>query len=295
MQVLLLERRCSDKMATTCSSRSHRTTLCLLVSLFVTTTANVLDVPTPRSRCEPVTVPLCADLYNQTTLLTSKQEDAKHAIEEFSPLIQHGCSRHLKLFLCSLYVPECELSVEPEPPCKNLCIEVKDVCEPVMQKLNFKWPHAIDCLKFQDNGSCIGLNSSDLNTRVSKEINSSRISSPGTTEIGSAHSITPVSVANNFTYASTPVQTDIISDQTSTPESVVNHSTYKPTLGVTVTEDLNISHNTLGSVSDVIVTTTAPKVIVGSAIGVESASMPNAHDELCIIVALFYLTLSCIM
>ena len=42
------------------------------------------------------------------------QADADALLQTFTPLIQYGCSAHLKLFLCSAYVPMCTEKV-PEP------------------------------------------------------------------------------------------------------------------------------------------------------------------------------------
>ncbi len=67
-------------------------------------------------RCEKITIPLCADMkYNMTRMPnlighTSQKEALQ--VHEFIPLVQFGCSRLLKFFLCSVYVPMCTEQVK---------------------------------------------------------------------------------------------------------------------------------------------------------------------------------------
>lgn len=65
-----------------------------------------------RSTCERITIPMCMDTgYNMTRMPNymghTSQADAAIQVHEFLPLVQIGCSRHLKFFLCSLYAPMC--------------------------------------------------------------------------------------------------------------------------------------------------------------------------------------------
>ena len=64
------------------------------------------------SSCERITIPMCMDTgYNGTRMPNymghTSQADAAIHVHEFLPLVQIGCSRHLKFFLCSLYAPMC--------------------------------------------------------------------------------------------------------------------------------------------------------------------------------------------
>ena len=64
------------------------------------------------STCERITIPMCMDTgYNVTRMPNymghTSQADAAIHVHEFLPLVQIGCSRHLKFFLCSLYAPMC--------------------------------------------------------------------------------------------------------------------------------------------------------------------------------------------
>jgi hypothetical protein len=68
--------------------------------------------PVGRPVCEPITVTLCSALrYNATRMPNlvghMTQLDAAEHINAFLPLIQTGCSRLLKFFLCSIYTPMC--------------------------------------------------------------------------------------------------------------------------------------------------------------------------------------------
>ncbi|KAG7173525.1 Frizzled-10-like [Homarus americanus] len=66
-------------------------------------------------------------------------------VHEYMPLVDIGCSKHLRFFLCSLYAPICSALDTPIPPCRTICLEVRQKCLPVLQKFNFSWPDALDC------------------------------------------------------------------------------------------------------------------------------------------------------
>ncbi|KAM9310642.1 uncharacterized protein KZ484_026486 isoform 1-T1 [Pholidichthys leucotaenia] len=110
-----------------------------------------------KGTCEPITVSLCKDLpYNETIMPNilhhQLQADAELQAGTFAPLIQVGCSPHLKPFLCSVYIPKC-VSGKPEPPCRTLCEKVRFSCYPVLRRFGFEWPKAFDCAAFT-TGSC---------------------------------------------------------------------------------------------------------------------------------------------
>ncbi len=107
---------------------------------------------TSLGTCQTITVPLCTDLpYTETFLPNSlghkNQEDISLEIHQFAPLVRVECSPHLKLFLCSVYTPEC-VSRKPRPPCRTLCEHVRSGCEPLMTKFGFQWPESLRCEKF---------------------------------------------------------------------------------------------------------------------------------------------------
>ncbi|KAL8586954.1 hypothetical protein ACOMHN_062365 [Nucella lapillus] len=110
------------------------------------------------SRCEPVTIPMCLDMrYNMTQMPNlvghSNQKDAAIQVHEFIPLVQIGCSRFLKFFLCSLYAPMCTEMVDETliiTACRSMCLEVKSKCEPILQRFNLPWPNMLACEKLPE-------------------------------------------------------------------------------------------------------------------------------------------------
>lgn len=118
-----------------------------------------LSVVTLRSEpslrtCEPIRVEMCKNFgYNMTGMPNlggnELQQEANYYLKTFEPLIQYGCSKHLKLFLCSVYVPMCTEKVEnPIGPCRGLCEHVYTRCMPVLEGFGFSWPDALNCSRF---------------------------------------------------------------------------------------------------------------------------------------------------
>ncbi|XP_061071571.1 uncharacterized protein LOC133105449 isoform X2 [Conger conger] len=111
-----------------------------------------------QESCEPITVPLCKDIaYNKTRmpniLKHLNQEDAGLEVHQFYPLVKVQCSPDLKFFLCTVYVPKCELG-EIRPPCRSLCESAKQGCESLMNKFGFTWPESLACHLFPEE-SCV--------------------------------------------------------------------------------------------------------------------------------------------
>jgi len=106
-------------------------------------------------RCERITIPMCLDMkYNLTRMPNmvgnTNQRDAAVQIHQFLPLVQFGCSRLLRFFLCSLFAPMCtEMGDETFiiPVCRSMCLEVRAKCEPFLVKFNFEWPSILECGK----------------------------------------------------------------------------------------------------------------------------------------------------
>ena len=96
-----------------------------------------------HGKCEPITIPLCANIaYNQTILPNllghTKQEQAGMEVHQFYPLVKVQCSEHLQIFLCSVYAPVCTILEDPLPPCRSLCLAAQDGCEELMNKFGFQ-------------------------------------------------------------------------------------------------------------------------------------------------------------
>ncbi|XP_076466566.1 frizzled-9-like [Babylonia areolata] len=133
----------------------------LVCALLVTVTGVsglTLDRPHMMGKCEPVTIPMCLNMrYNMTRMPNlvghSNQKDAAIQVHEFIPLVQIGCSRFLKFFLCSLYAPMCTEMVDETliiTACRSMCLEVKSKCEPILQRFSFAWPNMLACEKLPE-------------------------------------------------------------------------------------------------------------------------------------------------
>ncbi|XP_017782539.1 PREDICTED: frizzled-4-like [Nicrophorus vespilloides] len=109
--------------------------------------------------CEPIRINMCRGLgYNMTGMPNlggnELQQEAEYYLTTFTPLIQYGCSSHLKLFLCSVYVPMCtEKVAKPIGPCRGLCESVRSRCYPVLHGFGFPWPDALNCSHFPEENN----------------------------------------------------------------------------------------------------------------------------------------------
>ena len=117
----------------------------------------------PHGKCEPIQIPLCKDIqYNETIMPNllnhQKQEDAGMEVHQFFPLVKVQCSKQLKFFLCTVYVPVCTVLPNAIPPCRSLCVQARTGCETLMNKFGFKWPDSLNCEKFPITGLCVGEN-----------------------------------------------------------------------------------------------------------------------------------------
>lgn len=121
-----------------------------MILMFLFLQGPVGYVPPPS--CEPITTPLCSDLgYTQALIPNflghTNQRRAREELNIFSSLVRLGCSRQLKPFICSVYVPECE-AAQAEPPCRTLCEQARTGCEPLMNKFGVQWPQSLSCENF---------------------------------------------------------------------------------------------------------------------------------------------------
>lgn len=105
-------------------------------------------------KCDPIRIEMCRGLgYNVTGMPNlvghDLQQDAELKLQTFTPLIQYGCSVQLKFFLCSVYVPMCtEKVLDPIGPCRPMCENVQNRCQPVLHEFGFPWPTDLNCTKF---------------------------------------------------------------------------------------------------------------------------------------------------
>lgn len=134
-----------------------RGNLVILTGVWLCAGLGVELAPPPR-QCERITIPMCQEMPYNTTRMPNllghfSQGEAAIKVHEFMPLVGIGCSQHLRFFLCSLYAPLCTTVVgTPIPSCRSLCLEVREKCLPVLSKLNFSWPAALDCSQLPTPG-----------------------------------------------------------------------------------------------------------------------------------------------
>ncbi|XP_035827023.1 frizzled-2 isoform X2 [Aplysia californica] len=119
-----------------------------------------------HGKCEKITVPLCKDIeYNETimpNLLNHRDQDAAGLeVHQFFPLVKVKCSKQLKFFLCSMYVPVCTVLEDAIPPCRSMCNEARTGCEGLMNKFGFEWPESLQCDRFPPSGLCVGENTTE--------------------------------------------------------------------------------------------------------------------------------------
>nr|CDS24161.1 frizzled [Echinococcus granulosus] len=112
------------------------------------------------SKCELIRIPACQGLPYNTTILPNimghtSQEEAGQDITQYNSLVKIPCSPSLKLFLCSLYFPVCTQLHKPLPPCRSLCEQNRQRCEPIMRSFSFQWPASMQCEDFPENGLCV--------------------------------------------------------------------------------------------------------------------------------------------
>lgn len=141
--------------------------LTLILLFLVNTLVTGAHRPTldiQRTKCERITIPMCQDMpYNLTRMPNlmghTDQSQAAIQVHEFVPLVEIGCSKHLKFFLCSLYAPMCTEQVDvPIPSCQSICEEVKSKCLPLLTQFHFNWPQALNCSRLpvpEKNGLCM--------------------------------------------------------------------------------------------------------------------------------------------
>ncbi|VEL40051.1 unnamed protein product [Protopolystoma xenopodis] len=121
--------------------------------------------PVKVYRCEnPLTIVIdeCKNSFYSFTGMPNlvgqeSQDDARHQMQMFDPLINYRCSEKLRFFLCSVHTPMCDANtLHLIGPCRPLCQHVYERCFPVMKTFNLPWPESLNCSRFpmknSDNG-----------------------------------------------------------------------------------------------------------------------------------------------
>eukprot|EP00794_Sanderia_malayensis_P019436 gene19436-21361_t len=105
------------------------------------------------SKCEDLQVKICKGLdYNRTSFPNSlghqSQKEAEMYIKTYARLIESGCYKEMKLFLCSIYFPVCTSYTDTILPCRRFCRKAMKGCAPIMKQHNYEWPRDFKCSKF---------------------------------------------------------------------------------------------------------------------------------------------------
>lgn len=114
--------------------------------------------------CEPITIPMCQGLaYNQTVtpnlLGHTSQREAVVKMSFFNAMVQSMCSVDIRLFVCTVYAPQCSAG-EVQRPCRSFCERAKRGCEGLMTSFGVSWPDELQCNAFPED-DCISVSNGD--------------------------------------------------------------------------------------------------------------------------------------
>jgi len=110
---------------------------------------------------EEVQVPMCRGLlpychtklpnrFNHTT-----QAQVYRRLEHMWHYMDHGCSRNMRLLICSLYLPKWVRRGPAQGPCKSLCNKAKQKCKtPLEDTFRLTWSDHFNCNELPE-GRCI--------------------------------------------------------------------------------------------------------------------------------------------
>ncbi|XP_062364768.1 membrane frizzled-related protein [Cinclus cinclus] len=108
-----------------------------------------VSYPAFGSLCEPVEVEMCLGLgYNATSfpniwLAIPDQEGAAEVLQDYQTLMELACYQHLRLLICSLFVPKCTPDGGVLQPCRAVCLAAELRCQQSLGLLGILWP--INC------------------------------------------------------------------------------------------------------------------------------------------------------
>ncbi|KFV56117.1 Membrane frizzled-related protein, partial [Tyto alba] len=118
-----------------------------------------ISYPAFRSVCEPVEVEMCLGLgYNATSfpniwLAIPDQEGASEVLQDYQMLMELTCYQHLRLLICSLFVPKCVPDGGVLQPCQAVCLAAELQCQQSLGLLGMLWP--INCNILPDSNDPI--------------------------------------------------------------------------------------------------------------------------------------------
>ncbi|XP_065553180.1 membrane frizzled-related protein [Lathamus discolor] len=118
-----------------------------------------VSYPAFGSVCEPVQVEMCLGLgYNATSfpniwLAIPDQEGAAEVLQDYQTLMELACYQHLRLLICSLFVPKCTPDGGVLQPCRAVCLAAELRCQQSLGLLGILWP--INCNILPDSNDPI--------------------------------------------------------------------------------------------------------------------------------------------
>uniref|UniRef100_A0A8C3CHK0 Membrane frizzled-related protein n=1 Tax=Cairina moschata TaxID=8855 RepID=A0A8C3CHK0_CAIMO len=120
-----------------------------------------VSYPAFGSVCEPVEVEMCLGLgYNATSfpniwLAIPDQEGAAEVLQDYQTLMELACYQHLRLLICSLFVPKCTPDGGVLQPCRAVCLAAELRCRQSLGLLGILWPINCNILPgSSDPGEC---------------------------------------------------------------------------------------------------------------------------------------------
>ncbi|EMP29012.1 Membrane frizzled-related protein [Chelonia mydas] len=110
---------------------------------------------TEKSSCQQIQVEVCLGLsYNTTSfpniwLTIPDQQEAATMLRDYKTLMGLSCYQHLRLLICSLFVPKCTPDGGVLQPCRSVCLTAGQRCQQALGLLSILWP--INCNVLPDS------------------------------------------------------------------------------------------------------------------------------------------------
>ena len=117
---------------------------------------------TLKPACEKVKQPICSSLHpDYMTQFPNKhlitQDEADIQFNTFVPALSSNCSSMLRVLLCTSHYPICTDGSIRIYPCKHICEQVQQSCEPALLQHNvsFVWPEFLNCNNFPSKNESV--------------------------------------------------------------------------------------------------------------------------------------------
>lgn len=124
--------------------------------LAVLISSSLSSFPFKKGQCVSFQSEVCAN-FNYTHAYLGPGVDPKDVEERlkgYKLLIESECHPCLLEFLCFSYYPFCQPKYDTVvPPCRSLCVDVKDKCLGLIEAAGFTWPQELNC-SFYPESDC---------------------------------------------------------------------------------------------------------------------------------------------